>query len=157
MPPHMIGSHPFAQGRVLVEDSVLSGLEPYRQRRRRDFEAGGLLLGFRRGPHLHITQFTHPYASDQRTPISFRRARTGHARCAHERWLASGKTMDYVGEWHTHPQIHPSPSNIDWREWQKILSARTNAMVFLVLGTSSDWLGIGLRDEIERVYPEHVK
>lgn len=139
----MIASNPFGQGRVLIEDDVVSALDQFRQRVLGDPEAGGLLLGFRRGPHLHVTEFTPPYPTDRRTRTSFKRACEGHAEAALRRWRATDEHLDYVGEWHSHPEEHASPSAVDLREWRTLLRERHTPLVFLILGLSADWLGVG--------------
>src|SRR5690242_771672 len=106
----MIGDNPLARGRVLIEGDVLNELDRYRQRRSHDTESGGLLLGYRRGLHLHVTSITSPQSSDRATRVSFRRACEGHARIAVNQWLSSGRQKDYLGEWHTHPEVRASPS-----------------------------------------------
>lgn len=53
--------------------------------------------------------------------------------------------MDYLGEWHTHPEINPSPSGMDISEWTKITSRQPRPMVFMILGISGEiWLGISI-------------
>lgn len=147
----MIGPNPLSEGLVLVEAEVLATLNAFRQRGSYDTEAGGLLLGFRRGAHLHVTACTKPFPTDVRTRISFNRAVTGHDRIAYERWLASDERMDYVGEWHSHPEANAAPSSIDLYEWRKLLQNRPDALLFLVIGTGRDWYGIGAHSKIERV------
>ncbi len=53
--------------------------------------------------------------------------------------------MDYIGEWHTHPETEPTPSSIDKREWRKICHTKNEPMVFLIAGTRNVlWVGVGL-------------
>ena len=60
--------------------------------------------------------------------------------------------MDYLGEWHTHPERAPIPSAIDRNEWKVIAAARTTPMLFLILGTMGlPWLGVGLGKQFEPV------
>jgi integrative and conjugative element protein (TIGR02256 family) len=54
--------------------------------------------------------------------------------------------MDYIGEWHTHPENDPQPSTLDLDEWCKICSRREDPMVFLIQGTLRQWVGVGLGD-----------
>lgn len=148
----MIGSNPLSEGQVLIEGGVLVRLNAYRQRAWSDAEAGGLLLGFRRGPHLHVTACTLPFPTDRRTRTSFNRECAGHAKIAYEFWQESGERMDYLGEWHSHPEAKASPSSIDLHEWRTLLRNQSSALLFLILGTRQDWYGVGSHPKIENVY-----
>jgi integrative and conjugative element protein (TIGR02256 family) len=145
----IIGQNPLCDGQVLIEGEVLRALGTYRQLNSSDAEAGGLLLGFRRGPHLHVTACTQPFPADKRTRTSFKRTCAGHAEIAYQRWCASQERMDYLGEWHSHPEATASPSGIDLREWQKLLRDRRDALVFLIVGIDRYWHGIGMQSRIE--------
>jgi integrative and conjugative element protein (TIGR02256 family) len=59
------------------------------------------------------------------------------------KWRISDETMDYIGEWHTHPESNPQPSTLDLDEWRKICARRQDPMVFLIQGTVRHWLGVG--------------
>jgi integrative and conjugative element protein (TIGR02256 family) len=49
-------------------------------------------------------------------------------------WRQSGGTCTYLGEWHTHPEQHPTPSGIDWQNWQrKLLVDRFTEPIFFVI------------------------
>lgn len=151
MPTAMIGQNPLCDGQVLIEGEVLMALGTYRQQKLSDAEAGGLLLGFRRGPHLHVTACTQPFPADKRTRTSFNRGCAGHAEIAYKRWRASQERMDYLGEWHSHPEAKASPSGIDLREWRKLLGDRRDALFFLVVGIDRHWFGVGMQTRIEPI------
>jgi integrative and conjugative element protein (TIGR02256 family) len=105
-------------------------------------ERGGILLGFRRGPHLQIDEATFPMRWDIGTMLAFRRSSSGHNEIAIRRWRQSNQTIDWVGEWHSHPEKSPSPSNIDLRSWSKITRDRGAPMAFLIIGWERGWLGL---------------
>ncbi len=88
-------------------------------------EAGGILLGFYRGPHVQIMHCTTPLPADHRLWNRFERRDPGHQVEATRRWRDSGRTMTYVGEWHTHPEAKPTPSFIDKWNWRKIARRHT--------------------------------
>lgn len=132
-------------GQILVEMAVLDALAPYRQADSNSPEAGGILLGFRRGQHLHVVDFTPPQIGDTHSRIRFDRVSDAHQKIALDRWTTSNSRLDYVGEWHTHPELNPTPSRLDMREWKKIYSVRPAPMLFAILGTRQAlWLGVGL-------------
>jgi integrative and conjugative element protein (TIGR02256 family) len=131
-------------GHVLIESMVMTKLSIYRQGQESMPEAGGILLGYRRDPHVHVIDATVPGQDDRGLRTRFWRSASAHQRAAKEAWRHSGGTLDYVGEWHTHPQVCPSPSTIDICEWAKIsASRRGEEMIFLILGTEhAIWLGV---------------
>ena len=110
-----------SQSFVHLEPEVLETFNEYVQGGR-DLEAGGILLGRVRGPHLQIIEATTPSPRDRRSRFSFERDEFHHHATAIRRWEESNGIIRYVGEWHTHPQDHPTPSSIDLSEW-KILAA----------------------------------
>src|SRR5690606_8785733 len=76
------------------------------------------------------------------TMFAFHRAATGHRAVALQRWRKSGRVMDWVGEWHSHPERFPSPSSIDLRNWQQFTKSRGDQMAFLIVGYEELWLGL---------------
>lgn len=136
---------------LLIEPHVLERLTAFKQLEISAPEAGGILMGYRRGPHTHVTEATVPTTRDVQRRFGFFRHATHHQRVALRRWKESGETLDYVGEWHTHPEDDPSPSSIDLTHWRDIAQASSRPMVFLIVGRSSNWCGVGLRSSLERV------
>jgi integrative and conjugative element protein (TIGR02256 family) len=137
-------TRPDDDGFVLIEDRVLQAFARHRQLDQGAPESGGILLGYRRGPHLHVTEATAPLASDQASRTRFFRSAGPHQKAALARWRESGGSMDYLGEWHTHPECHPSPSTIDTRGWERICSTRKAPMLFVIAGTHDHvWVGLG--------------
>lgn len=132
------------RGSILIEPRVVELILGYRQHKTTKTESGGILLGYRRGNHLHIVSATTPQPDDQRMRFRFYRRDLNHQKVAFRQWELSGNTMDYVGEWHTHPEPEPTPSSLDMLEWKKICCARKASMVFLIVGwTGAIWLGVG--------------
>ena len=129
---------------LLIEDSVLLQVGSFRQSELQATEAGGILLGYRRGPHLHVMIATAPGPGDKRSRYHFSRDDRSHALIARTEWERSGETMDYIGEWHTHPESNPKPSSLDFCEWLMICKRRTDPMVFLIQGIRGIWVGVGV-------------
>lgn len=142
-----------AAGLLLVESEVLERLKPFSQLGAKAPEAGGILIGYRRGPHLHVVDATAPGPQDRRSRHEFQRLDPSHEQTAHARWMRSQHTLDYVGEWHTHPQTYPAPSTLDLGEWTQILLHRREPMIFAILGLADLWVGIGHRRLIHQASP----
>ena len=104
-----------------------------------DCEAGGLLLGSVHGTHMLVEQATVPTEWDKRFRYLFERMLFGHEVIGLARWTASQGTVRYLGEWHTHPEDHPSPSGLDRSEWNRLSSKRTDkrSMLAVIVGRKS--------------------
>lgn len=132
------------RGKILIEPRVIELVLGYCQHKSAKTESGGILLGYRRDHHLHIVAATTPQPDDQRMRFRFFHRDLNHQKIANQQWDLSGNTMDYLGEWHTHPEPEPIPSSLDMSEWQKICCVRKTSMAFLIVGwTGAIWLGVG--------------
>ena len=136
---------------LLIEDEVIEALDSYRQTDPRSSESAGVLLGYRRANHIHVVQATSPGKGDVRSRFAFWRADPSHQAIASREWRASGKTRDYLGEWHTHPEVMPAPSSVDLAEWRVLCRYRTEPLIFLILGTQGNWVGLGKDGEFNEL------
>lgn len=124
---------------LYISSKAFETMSGYRQIRPHDLEATGILLGRRFVEHDHVVvdDVSIPQAKDQRRRHSvFRSAE--HNRIAEDRWRASGRTQLYLGLWHTHPESHPTPSRVDYKDWQRALvhgHFEGNQLLFLIIGT----------------------
>jgi len=134
--------------KLLIEEPVLELLAAFRQIPSSASEAGGILIGYRRGAHTHVTEATAPSQGDIRRRFGFFRHANHHQRVALRRWKETDQTLDYVSEWHTHTVDDPAPSGIDLRHWREITVSSKRPMVFVIVGRSANWIGVGLRDRI---------
>lgn len=129
----------------MIERPVWEFLFSHDQTRSNATEAGGILMGHRAGGHIHVISATGPLQNDKRTRLSFDRLDAGHQQIAHDSWASSGGSIDYVGDWHTHPQDIPIPSQKDYIEWKKLTKVLPSSHLFAIVGTSGNrlWLGYG--------------
>jgi integrative and conjugative element protein (TIGR02256 family) len=98
-------------GQVLTMSArVLKRFEKYQQWEDGSAEAGGQLFARLSSTDVVIEEATGPRASDLRT-------RTLYVpdRAAEQAEIDSWHTrrLHYVGDWHTHPELHPEPSGSD--------------------------------------------
>jgi len=129
---------------VTVADEVISATSRYVTGFEIDREAGGILLGSYRGPHIEVVRCTEPMPEDRRTRFGFVRRDKGHQRAAEKVWTESSGAISFVGEWHTHPECYPTPSYVDRRSWHKQMGRHApNPMVFLIVGTVTTYCEIG--------------
>jgi integrative and conjugative element protein (TIGR02256 family) len=128
---------------VLFSGAVTDILFTFRQDRHQP-EAGGILLGHRRGNHFEITHVTEPVLTDHRTRVSFVRENHGHQEKAVDLWKSSHGTIGYIGEWHTHPENVPSPSLVDINQWSQLPSRNANnaPMLGVIVGISHLYVAV---------------
>lgn len=158
MCPRLIGRLPRrAAGQLLVEPDVMAVLARHRQVRHDAPEAGGILLGYRRGPHLHAIEATEPAAADRGSRFRFDRSASAHQRIALDRWRHSGGTLTYLGEWHTHPELTPRPSSLDLASWRELCKRHRAPLLFLIAGIGADdWFGVSGHLRVCRVHLQPV-
>lgn len=119
---------------VLFESPVVETLNTWRQSGKRS-EAGGILVGYRRGDHLHIVDCTTPYLQDRRSRFRFFRRDARHRQVARRYWDRTQHQAYYLGEWHTHPEDYPTPSQIDHAGWDTLMRSSLGPdILFLIVG-----------------------
>lgn len=109
--------------RIKIDSHVLDNITKYRQTKRGDKEAGGILIGREciDTNNLIIEHLTVPFSKDVRSRYGFKRRDAKHIEIFQDIHKSSGNIYAYVGEWHTHPELSPSYSQIDYRNWLKIV------------------------------------
>lgn len=126
---------------VIMPISILNKLHEHRQLKFWHSEKGGIFLGKYRGNYIEITDITLPQCSDISGRFFFNRCSPKHQKTAYEQWQNSNSEITYVGEWHTHPEQTPTPSNQDLNEWQSKLADSIESMFLCIIGQSTDWFG----------------
>lgn len=139
-------ARPALDGKVLFDRSATELITRTVLRSGHLTEVGGLLLGFRRGHHLHVKFATVPAAGDSSQTFRFVRRGFSHQLFAYKAWVTSGFRCDWIGEWHTHPEPVPVPSVVDLATWRSQVAKTKKPMAYLIVGTSSIWTGV-LRSE----------
>lgn len=127
-------------GQLGLAPKVLSHLSNWRQFKRRSKEAGGVLLGTHKGSDVLIVGFTTPTKSDKRSRYGFSRSNSAHSSLIEAAFKASTGRVDYVGEWHTHPENHPFPSNQDLKMMASQfgnLNLNPHPLVSIIVGRKS--------------------
>jgi len=108
-------------------------------------EIGGVLLGYVYDWGIEVETLTMPSKSDISEPMGFTRKAFETQEKINLAWKESNGTKIYLGEWHTHPEDIPTPSQVDK---DMMLSAvnetemETESLLLLIVGWEKDWLGI---------------
>ncbi len=127
---------------VLVPESVLADVAKHGLSWPAGLERGGILLGYRKLEAIEITSLTLPGRWDCARPTLFRRSERGHRMRALREWKASGHTIDWVGEWHTHPGGTAEPSSVDRRTWMELARHTAKPMAFLIFDDQHLFVGL---------------
>lgn len=125
-----------SEQRLVFTRAVLDHFKKHRQITSRKFEAGGQLFARFVLTDIIIVEATGPRRLDRRTRFSYRPHRPSEQREIDNRHK---KGLSYIGDWHTHPERIPHPSNIDRSSMQDIFSKsvhKLNVFVLAVVGTS---------------------
>jgi integrative and conjugative element protein (TIGR02256 family) len=129
---------------VIFSETVIATFNAHRQLLFGQTEAGGVLLGRRRGKHFEVVHATQPLRTDKRTRMSFVRESFGHQEQAMELWKASRREVGYLGEWHSHPEASPLPSSVDVRQWQQHAQETSDKLPLLAVITGTTQLYVAL-------------
>lgn len=125
--------------KLLIKDNVLKKFNAFKQLKKKDKEAGGILVGqilIETGNYV-IDNVTTPMAQDKRTRHRFSRKSQGHQEYYNYLFHKNDRRYFYLGEWHTHPERIPSPSFTDKRNWHRIsnFGFENEYLFFIILGT----------------------
>ncbi|UWS28927.1 CBASS system CD-NTase/cGAS isopeptidase Cap3 [Erwinia pyrifoliae] len=125
---------------VVIMSEVVQLLNSYRQTHYASTEAGGVLIGERRGQHIVITNISEPGPGDIRSRNQVERKGDHHQQKVDELFHQSDGFLVYLGEWHTHPEDFPQPSRTDIKSWMSGLKAM-ETKVMLIMGRKGVWVG----------------
>lgn len=116
---------------VLIRVQALATFDAHRQRRFYQREAGGQLFARVRENDWEIVTATGPRSRDKRGRFSFWPHRASEQQ---EIFEHHAQGLDYVGDWHTHPQDTPTPSADDLTSIAEVVLRSTHHLPgFLLL------------------------
>lgn len=133
-------------GEIVFSAECLAAFASFQQKKAFSAEAGGQLFGtFADGHSVRVSVATRPSRGSLRSRFSFRPNRAAEKReieSFHKRGL------HYLGDWHTHPEPRPSPSECDENKMMQIYGASDhdlNCVLMVIVGTSTfpDALWVG--------------
>ena len=134
-----------AVGDLLLMDAPLARFHRYRQTGRRK-EAGGQLFATFEEGITRIVCATGPRHTDRRRPASFIPDRLAERR---EIRRLFKRGLHYIGDWHTHPELEPTPSNTDIESFREMFCESRHSLlnfVMVIVGVAQvpDGLYVGL-------------
>lgn len=115
----------FKVGRISVSigPEALTTFDAHRQRRFYQREAGGQLFARVRDDDWEIFAATGPRSRDRRGRFSFRPHRASEQEEIFQHYALG---LDYVGDWHTHPEDMPTPSPDDLSSIAEVVRRSTH-------------------------------
>lgn len=130
---------------VFISEKVIKNIERYKQDTREMNESGGIILGQVLNHNIFILNFSNPCKNDKSTRYSFERDKKNAQKLIDFEFIDSnGKTI-YLGEWHTHPENSPVPSNQDIKmikEQFKKNKLNEKFILLFILGIQDFFIGI---------------
>lgn len=142
---------------VVIPHNILKDIRSYIRKTFTGVEQGGLLLGYRKNKAIEIQSVSFPSIWDQGTATLFHRSERGHRIKALREWVRSDRTVDWVGEWHTHPGGRAHPSSIDNQNWRKLVQHTGNPMVFLIFSSDAMYAGLQNLSPLGTRHLRHVE
>ena len=128
-------------GRLVIPRSSYEALLPFRQIGNR-METGGILAGSCYSTDTWVlSHVMQPSPRDKAGRTWHKRDRRDAQKFVNKVFRKSGGLVNYVGEWHTHPEPHPQPSACDYQMIHDLLRTSRIEMDFL--------FGLVLGDECE--------
>lgn len=122
--------------KLIFADIVLNHFNRNRQWTPQIPEAGGQLFVRFEGNSIQVEQATGPRATDRRSLLDFIPDRLAERREI-KRLFRAG--LHYVGDWHTHPEAYPRPSETDidsLRDMFKKSRHKLASFLVVIVGTA---------------------
>lgn len=119
-------------------------------------ESGGYIVGYqhKNSNNISLEKVSHPYILDKRNRVRFNMRDPRH-----KYFLLKAQTNKsfYMGVWHTHPQLIPEPSEIDWNDWRdtlKVDKTGCDYAFFIIAGIkyARVWVGDFKSKEIIEIF-----
>jgi hypothetical protein len=133
---------------ININENTLKIINEYIQDSNVKPESGGILLGQLKGHNIYVQKVTIPNKFDSSTRYTFIRAKEIAQIILDYEVVNSQNTITYLGEWHTHPENTPTPSQQDKRminEQFKLGTFNVPFLLLLIRGIESIGL-FGLKD-----------
>jgi len=100
---------------IYISDSAVNIMRRFIQNDKKKSESGGILIGQIKGNNVYVQKVTIPNQFDKATRHTFTRNKEAAQIILDYEVFNSQNTFTYIGEWHTHPEVIPRPSDQDLR------------------------------------------
>lgn len=134
---------------LVISDNVISKINKYRQVDGMN-EFGGILLGRIRSDfnEYEIVDISEPCDKDKSSKYGFIRNKENAQKIVDKAFKSSNGIIQYMGEWHTHPEVNPKPSYIDKKLLNECFKNKNipKKIFMLILGDGGK-LYVGFKDK----------
>jgi integrative and conjugative element protein (TIGR02256 family) len=140
---------------LTIESGVLSKFAEYIQNTDCKPESGGILMGYYIDEYSFIiTDISTPTDDDICSRYNFIRSHKSAQRFIKKKFMSSNRKKIYLGEWHTHPENCPNPSNVDILSYKEQLSSNilnSKITFMIIVGLLKIYVGIYKNDILKNV------
>lgn len=145
---------------VRIDNRIITQLTAYRQKTSRQPESLGLLVGLVWENAFWVKKITTPTPFDKLSRflcIRTQKSADYNFKLLKKINKQSNHQWHYLGEWHTHPEIHPKPSQTDLDGWDKLLQNSyydKNIHLFWICSSEThinDWLSIRINNVFSKL------
>ncbi len=140
---------------VFVSSAVFNTIHEFRQTNSFAPESGGMLFAWIKNGVVTIVEATKPSPMDLRSRFFFRPKLSIQQNTINEKF---NNGLHFVGEWHTHPEKYPTPSNTDLKSMTDCFNRskhELNGLIMIIMGTGERndaiWVSIHKKDSFSRM------
>ena len=129
----------------ILSKEVLFILNFHKQLRGFDTEKGGIILGTVSENKISLDRLSVPTELDKANRMNFERHRLSAQIIVDYEFFNSDGQVTYLGEWHTHPEKNPTPSETDRKMIRQQFSKNiihTPFLLLLIQGLEKLYIGI---------------
>lgn len=139
---------------LIIPPNINAIIDTYK-RKLPDLESGGIILGkILPNKHILIKLLTPPNQKDQRGLYFFHRNRNEAQKIINQKWNESNGEIIYLGEWHTHNEDVPIPSQRDLtmiKNQLKTSKMEIDFLLLLIIGQKENYYGIETKTGHKRI------
>ena len=128
---------------LVLHTQPLDILERFTQYTQKAPEAGGILVGKIIDGEINVLKLSIPTSLDKASRTNFIRSKIGAQIILDHEFHNSSGQLTYLGEWHTHPEKHPTPSSMDLhmlKDQFKQNTFHTDFILLLIKGTAGMYI-----------------
>lgn len=97
-------------------------------------ETGGVLLGYVESDTIFVAKASDGGPNAMHEEFNFRADPNYIDMFIDMEYANSGEKLKYLGEWHTHPQVHPEPTSKDLNSLEEIALSANDCTILLIIG-----------------------
>lgn len=132
---------------IIIPEDVICELSKYYTDNTK--EVGGILLGRFAGKMVYEITEIACVNSQYNTRIHYQRDVKKAQSIINKRWDETKGEINYLGEWHTHPNMHASPSTTDMKSLSAIMKqvGQVLPVVMLIILGANNKTSLSVRKE----------